>query len=125
VGAGVKQSVLWHDDAIYDALGSAVQAAGGTKRVACRLWPTLGAEVAAARLRSCLNVDHAQKLDPDEFLAIARIGKEAGENSVMEFLARELGYEIKALSPAEAKKQAKRVRRLALLEELKRLEDEE
>jgi hypothetical protein len=120
----VQQSDLWHDN-VLDALGGAVQAAGGVKRVAGKLWPTLEQTTAAARLRGSLNPDHAQKLDPDELLAIARLGKESGDNSVMEFLARELGYELKPLAPAEAKKRAKRIRRLALLEELKRLEDEE
>jgi hypothetical protein len=56
---------------------------------------------------------------------ILRLAMEAGDASVMEYLARELGCEIKVLSPAEAKKRARRVRRLALLDELKRLEDEE
>lgn len=120
----MSQTTLWADT-IFDALGTAVQAAGGTKRVAAKLWPTLDSTSATARLRGCLNPEHAQKLDPDELLAIARFGKEAGENSVMEFLARDLGYELKPLSSAESKKRAKRVRRLALLEELKRLEDEE
>lgn len=120
----MEQSGLWNDS-ILDAIGSAVQAAGGTKRVAGKLWPTLDHTSATARLRCCLNADHAQKLDPDELLAIARLGREAGADCVMQFLARELGYELKPLTQAEAKKRAKRVRRLALLDELKRLEDEE
>jgi hypothetical protein len=118
------QDELWHDT-VFDALGAAVQAAGGAKRVAGRLWPALDSTSATARLRGSLNPDHAQKLDLDEIVMVLRLGKEAGDNSVMEFLARDLGYEIKPLAPAEAKKRAKRMRRLALLEELKRLEDEE
>lgn len=120
----MEQATFFHES-IFDALGAAVQAAGGTKRVAAKLWPTLDATSAQARLRCGLNPDHAQKLDPGELLAIARMGREHGDNGVMEFLARELGYEIKPLSPIEARKMARRVRRLALLEELKRLEDEE
>lgn len=120
----MNQSTLWCES-ILDAIGAAVQAAGGTKRVASKLWPALDSTSATARLRGCLNADHAQKLDPEEFSMIVRLAKEAGDNSIMDFLAREHGYEIQPLSPEEAKKQAKRVRRLALLEELKRLEDEE
>jgi hypothetical protein len=120
----MEQTALWYEN-FFDAIGAAVQAAGGTKRVAGKLWPTLDQTTAAARLRGCLNVDHAQKLDPDELLAISRLAREAGDNSIMEFQARELGYELKPLAPEEAKKRVKRVRRLALLEELKRLEDEE
>lgn len=120
----MQQSALWHET-IFDSIGAAVVAAGGPKRVASKLWPTLDSSSASARLRGCLNPDHAQKLDPAELLTIARFAKDAGDNSLMEFLARELGYEVKPLAPVEAKKRAKRVRRLALLDELKRLEDEE
>lgn len=120
----MQQSALFFDS-IFDALGAAVQAAGGTKRVASKLWPTLDSTSATARLRGCLNPEHQQKLCPEELLAIARMGKEAGCNAAMQYLARDLGYEIKPLTPAETKKQIKRARRLALLEELKRLEDEE
>ena len=116
----MEQSDLWHEN-IYDALGAAVQAGGGKGRVAKKVWPNISATSAEARLRASLNVDHAQKLDPDEFLAIARIGKEYGDHSVMQFLARELGYEITPLKPAEAKKRAKRVRMQSLLDEFKRL----
>jgi hypothetical protein len=118
------QHELWHDT-IFDALGSAVQVAGGVKKVAARLWPTLDVTSATARLRGCLNPDHAQKLCPEETLMILRLAKEAGDNSVMQFLARDLGYEINPLTPIETAKRAKRAKKLALLEELKRLEDEE
>lgn len=117
------QHDLWHDT-ILDAVGAAIQAVGGVKKVAGKLWPALDSTSAQARLRACLNPDHAQKLDPEEFLLIQRLARDVGDNSVMQFQARELGYEIKALIPAEAKKLAKRARRLALLEEIKRLEEE-
>lgn len=117
------QQDLWHDT-IFDALGAAVQAAGGAKKVAARLWPALDSTSANARLRAGLNPDHAQKLCMLEVLMILRLAMEAGDASVMEYLARELGCELKVLSPVEAKKRARRVRRLALLDELKRLEDE-
>ncbi len=120
----MQQSTLWHET-IFDALGASVQASGGMKRVAHKLWPTLDPSIAAARLRGALNPDHAQKLDPDELLAIARLARDVGEFSLMDFLARDLGFEIKPLAPADAKKRAKRIRKLALIEELKRLEDEE
>lgn len=120
----MEQSDLW-DETIFDALGGAVQAAGGTKRVAAKLWPTLDPTTAASRLRGALNTEHVQKLDPDEFVAIGAIGKEAGTHRVMEFLARAWGYEVRPLAPEETKKAATRARRLALLDELKRLEDSE
>jgi len=112
-------------DTFEDALGAAVQTAGGHKRVAAKIRPALDQASAAAWLRACLNTDHAQKPDPSEIVAMMRIGKEAGDHTPMEYLAGVLGYEIKVLSPIESKKRAKRVRRLALLEELKKLEDDE
>jgi hypothetical protein len=118
------QQELWHDT-IFDALGSTVQAAGGTSKVARKLWPTLDSVSGPARLRACLNVDHAQKLCIEEMLLIAKLGKDVGDSSVMGFLARELGYEVKPISPIEAKKIAKKAKKLALLEELRRLEADE
>jgi len=120
----MNQTTLWHDT-IFDALGTAVQAAGGTKRVAGRLWPTLGSDIATARLRSALNPEHPQKLCPEELVVIGRMARDVGDNSLMEFLGRELANEVTPIAPADAKKLARRQRRLALLDELKRLEDEE
>lgn len=120
----MQQNALWFD-VILDAVGGSVHVAGGVKRVAGKLWPTLSQSSAEARLRCCLNPDHAQKLDLNEFLAIAKLGRDCGDTGLCEFLARELGCEFKPLTTTESKKRAKRVRRLALLDELKRLEDEE
>lgn len=118
------QVELWHDT-IFDALGAAVQAAGGAKKVAGKLWPALDSTSATARLRGCLNPEHAQKLCPEEFVMLVRLAREVGDSSVMEFMARELGYELKALAPAEAKKRAKKARVASLLAELARLSDDE
>lgn len=118
------QQVLWHDS-ILDALGAAVQAAGGIKRVAGKLWPALDATSAAARLRACLNPDHAQKLDPEETDMIIGLAADADDHSVMQYLARKHGYELQRLTAEESAKRAKRARRLALLEELQRLEGDE
>lgn len=57
-------------------------------------------------------------------MLISKLAWEIGFHGIMEYQARELGYEIVPISPSEVKKQAKRARRLALLEELKRLEEE-
>lgn len=117
------QSELWHDT-ILDAVGAAVQAAGGIKKVASKLWPALDASSAASKLRSALSPEHSQKLCPEELLLVQRLARDAGDISILEFQARELGCKLEVLAPAEAKKLAKKTRRLALLEELKRLEDE-
>jgi hypothetical protein len=120
----VQQSTLWFDT-LLDAVGAAVQAAGGVKKVASQLWPTLDSTSAAARLRGALNPEHQQKLGVEELSMVMDLAKDAGDHSIMEYLAREHGYDVKPLAPEEAKRQERRVRRLALLAELARLEDEE
>lgn len=118
------QQQLWHDT-IFDAIGAAVQAAGGVKRVASKLWPALDSTSATARLRAAMNPEHAQKLCLSEFHMLGQLAKDAGDTSIMDFLARTWGFEVQSLEPKDAKKRAKRARRIALLDELKRLEDEE
>jgi len=118
------QQVLWHDT-LDDATGAAVQAAGGIKKVASKLWPALDLESAGAKLRACLNPEHAQKLSSAEWLLIGKLSRDAGDNALMEFLGRELTNEVKPLTSHESKKRAKRAKRLDLLDQLKRLEDDE
>lgn len=118
------QQVLWHDT-ILDAIGAAVAAAGGNKKVASKLWPFLDSVSAAARLRAALNPDHAQKLDPHELDMIIGLAAEVADDSIMRYLARKHGYELERLSPGEAKSRAKRLRKVALLDELRRMEDDE
>jgi len=120
----LQQAELWHDT-FLDAIGSAVKAAGGPKKIAGELWPTVDSSSGAARLRGGLSPDHAQKLCPLEVLMIARLAHEAGDHSIMNFLARELGYDIKPLVTEQAKKRAKHARRKALIAELLRLDDDE
>lgn len=111
------QQQLWHDS-VFDALGSAVQAAGGTKKIAGKLWPALDSDVAAARLRSSINPDHAQKLCPSEIVLILKLAADAGDYSIAHFIAREAGGEFKPMSPADAKKRAKKQRASVLMAEL-------
>lgn len=118
----MRQSDLWHDTSL-DAVGASVEASGGKKRVASKLWPTLDPANAASRLRGGLNPEHAQKLDIDELIAIARLAKEVGDHTFMLYLGRVLGYEIKPLNPEEVERRARRLRRVALLDELKSLEE--
>jgi hypothetical protein len=114
---------LWYDD-IYAAIRGFVSFAGGSKRVGPKVFPHKG-DKAGAWLDDCLNPDRPAKLGPEELVLICKLAAEVGFHGLMEYLARDLGYEIKPLSPQESKKRAKRVRRIALLDELKRLEDEE
>ena len=95
------QSELFHES-IYDAIGSAIQALGGAKKVAGLLWPSLKTESGYTRLKHCLSDDFPEKLSPTELLLVAARAKEKGDHSVMRFLAAELGYEHpRTVSPAD------------------------
>lgn len=122
-----EQVPLWHDS-IEDAIGTAILALGGPKKVSELLWPVLARnkpQTAYTRLRHCLNPEKAEKLDPDEVLTIARSAAVMGEHSIMQYLAREIGYELIVLKPDENAKRIRRERRNAILDELKRLTDVE
>lgn len=118
------QGVLFHETAA-DAIGTAIQALGGAKKVAGMLWPSMKTETAYTRLRHCLSDEFPEKLEINEIRLIARHAKAIGEHSIMNFLAADLGYEIKPLSPVEAKRKAKKTRTAVLLAELARLMEDE
>lgn len=101
-GKGMEggQQALFHDT-VADALGSAVVAIGGMKRAASLLWPADPLTRSEARLRACLNAERAEKLSPDEVIRLAKLAREAGDHSVMTYLAHELGYEIKPTTPED------------------------
>ena len=120
----VIQSDLWHDT-ILDALGAAVQAAGGIKKVGGRLWPALDETSATSRLRACLNPDHAMKLDLDELVLIGSLARAGGDISLLTYLGRVWSCEVKPIAAEKAKKQARSALRLSLLERLRQLEADE
>jgi hypothetical protein len=123
IGNGGQQT-LFHDS-IDDALGTCVAFCGGPKKVGGWLYPSLTPSAAEARVRANLNPERDHKFSPGEIEVLGLRARELGCFALQEYLAGKWACEFKPLAPAEAKKRAKRVRRLALLEELKRLEDEE
>ena len=120
----MQQCALWHETRL-DALAADVQASGGPKKVGHRLWPALDVSTAAAKLRNCLNSDQAQKLSDEEEDLVMDIAREHGADFTMQYLGRRHGYKVERLNPKEAKKRVRRARRLALLGELRELENEE
>ncbi len=116
-----QQGSLFHDT-IADALGSAVLAIGGMKKAASALWPADPLSRSEARLRACLNAERAEKLSPDEVIRLAKLARVAGDHSVMQYLASELGYDI---SPVEPEEQAAALQRqfIAAVEEQRRIAD--
>lgn len=119
------QIELFHDS-LAAAIQTAINACGGSKRVAHELWPALSQDVAYARLRHSLQDDRPEKLSPDEVLHIAVRAASVGCHAIAEFFGGAAGYAFTPLDPDEAKKRAKRARKAALMAELSRLmEDDE
>lgn len=88
-----KNSLPLFLEDVYDALRAAVQALGGAKIVASRLWPHKPVEQARKELLDALNRDNPRKLDTEEFLAVLRMAREAGFHQCKHWIDAELGYE--------------------------------
>jgi hypothetical protein len=77
----------------YDALKAAVQAMGGAKIIAGRLWPHKPLEQARKELLDALNRDNPRKLDVEEVVALLRMAREAGFHQAKHWFDAALGYE--------------------------------
>lgn len=100
----MTQQALFHDS-IYDAIGADIAVIGGVKKVAGLLWPNTDG---AARLRACLSPEHAQKLDPEEILAIKRLARDAGSFATVHYESQQLGYRFEWISPEDEADQVRR-----------------
>jgi hypothetical protein len=86
---------------IYDALRAIVWHLKGPKKVGPKLWPTKDEDRAANDLRDCLNRDNARKFEPEEIIALFRMGREADFHRAKHWLDRATGYrESEPLDPA-------------------------
>jgi hypothetical protein len=85
------QMALIHET-LTDAMREAVQALGGNKKLGAVMYPDLPVEQAAGRVRDCLNPDRREIFSPEQLVLIARLAKAAGNHSIVEYLALELGY---------------------------------
>lgn len=65
---------------------------GGDAKLAGLLWPTKPVTTATSWLRDCLDPNRSAKLDPDEFIALLRIGREHGYHGLMFHVADEAAY---------------------------------
>jgi hypothetical protein len=117
----MQQTALFHDS-IFDAMGADVAACGGMKKVAGMLWPSIEPSIAAARLRSGLNPEHAQKLSPDEVLQIKRIAKQHNSHAAIDYEAQQLGYQLTWVDPVDELEQIERENNEMLRAILKRTE---
>lgn len=79
-------------DSLNDALVSCVKACGGSKQVACALWPEKSPEAAQRLLLDCLNDDRAAHLTPDQVLLVLRLARAKGCHAGFYYMADSLGY---------------------------------
>lgn len=86
-----EQAVLFYDS-IQDAIGAVVQALGGKKKVAPRLWPHVKPETAYTRLAHCLSDEFPEKLSPEELLFLITEGRQIGCHAILTYLSQEGGY---------------------------------
>ena len=85
------QQALFHES-IHDALREVIRAAGGSKVVGCKLWPSLPVDQAASKISDCLNPDRRQHFNEAELLHLLRIGCEIDCHAAMHYVASICGY---------------------------------
>lgn len=95
-----SQPQLFYED-VFDVGRAAVQAAGGAKAIASKLWPHMPVAEAQRKLLDCLNRERPEKLEIEEFLAILRMAREAGFHQAKHWIDLETGYQPTA--PADPK----------------------
>ena len=79
-------------DNVLECLIACVKAAGGSKAVAQKVWPTKTLDSAQRHLLNCLDDSRAERLAPDQVLFIAGLARDAGCHAYMQYLAQHLHY---------------------------------
>lgn len=87
----MPQSALFFET-LTDAIKEAVRCCGGTKIVACQLWPEKTPDSAGRTLADCLNEHREARLSPDQLMLVARLARARGCHAIMSFLSQETGY---------------------------------
>lgn len=87
-----SQHQLFYED-VFDVARAAVQAAGGAKQVASKLWPNMPVAEAQRKLLDCLNRDRPGKLCIEEFIAVLKLAREAGFHQAKHWIDGEVGYQ--------------------------------
>lgn len=90
-------------ESVNDSLRELVRHLGGHKKVGPMLWPELPLDQAGNRLRDCLNLDRREKLSPEQFVFLLKLGRQVGYHGAMAFVAADAGYESpRPVSPEDA-----------------------
>ena len=102
-----NQQQLWHDT-IYDSVGAAVDAIGGSKVVAHTLWPAKNIIDGSKYLRHCLNEDRNEKISLDEFVLIWRLSRNKGCHTIAQYIANTCFYNFTPIEPEDRKAELQR-----------------
>lgn len=94
----MTQQPLFCED-IYEALRTIGQAYGGSKKIGTFLWPDKPLDKAAQLWTDCLNRSRPEKLDPEQVIAVLKIGRQIGCHSGTHFIAETCGYRFEAIEP--------------------------
>ena len=78
---------------VFDVTRAMVQAAGGAKAVASKLWPHMPVTEAQRKLLDCLNRERPEKLCIEEFLAIVQMANAAGFHQGKHWIDERTGYQ--------------------------------
>lgn len=87
-----SQQQLFYED-VFEVVRAAVQAAGGAKAVAGKLWPAKPIAQAHKELLDCLNREAPRKLCIEEFMAVMKLAHEVGFHQAKHWIDQELGYQ--------------------------------
>lgn len=98
----MTQQPLFCED-IYEALRTIGQAYGGSKKIGAYLWPDKPIEKASELWANCLNRTRPEKLDPEQLIAVLKIGRQIGCHSGIAFIDQECGYRSDPIEPEDEK----------------------
>jgi hypothetical protein len=98
----VNQQPLFCED-FYEALRTIGQAYGGSKKIGALLWPEKPIQAASELWANCLNRARNEKLDPEQVIAVLKIGREIGCHAGMHFIASECHYKYDVINPEDKK----------------------
>lgn len=96
----MTQQPLFCDD-FYEALKTIGQAYGGSKKIGGFLWPDKPIDKAAQLWADCLNRTRPEKLDPEQVLAVLKIGRQLGCHAGIQFIADQCGYKYEPIEPED------------------------
>lgn len=92
-----------------DALRDDINACGGAKVVAGKLWSEKTPDAAHRLLLDCLNETRPERLDPDRLRLLLKMARKAGSLAGINWLLRDLAYDdAKPVEPADRREQLQR-----------------